>query len=480
MTGGGERGVTLLEAALALALFGSTMALANVILSEEADRQRNILLGRNLRIMTEVAQSFVTGEHDRLRQELAGLAGNLAVMAIDMKRVSDDGYLPASFNPGGSGTNSYGQSYQLMIRGVDRMAPDGPAATLTVSGIDADDDDAVDPELVDGSEANGEMALEAILVTTGGNPIPAQGGNPAVIASGLPVAGTVSGADTARGAHGSWVMDISAYSGLAGYPSPGHLVSLVALPGLGWLDHATDRTDGGVAGGNPLERCPEAEGQQLGECSGDNRMYADIRFAPLSGMAAIRNLHDLEFAPPVDSDADGNPDVFAAITGMAGISCDSDRPAALSSGTLLLDCPQVRLSGDVAIAGDVNAGSDMQVTGDVTASTFLAESIGGQNLATGIHAAQLVSLDSATTIPKPECDSSAGNPAIYVVPASFASPDGSPLVGVQALAANSGDPDQWTVSMKAAIDRDRDTDGEADVVELNSASDLVLALAKCE
>ena len=475
-----ERGVTLLEAAFALALFGSTMALTNVILSEEADRQRNILLGRDLRMMTEVARSFVGGEYDHLRQELAGLPGGLAVMAIDMQRVSDDGYLPVSFVPGGSGTNSYGQSWMLMARGVDRMAPDRPAATLTVSAIDSDGDDIVDAEFMDGVEQNGELALEVILVTTGGSPIPAQDGNPAVIASGLPVAGIVSAADTARGAHGSWLMDISAYSGLAGYPSPGHLVALVALPGFDWLNHAADGMDDRTDDGNPLERCPNAEGQQLGDCSSDNRMYTDIRFDPSSGMAAIRDLRDLDFAPPEDTDLDGDPDVFAAVTGMSGIACGSDRPISLSSGTLLLDCPEVTFAGDVDIAGAVAAGSDMQVTGSVTASTFFAEAIGGQDLATGIHLAQLVSLDSTTAIPKPECDSSTGSPAIYVVPASFVSPDGSPLVGVQALAANSADPDAWTVRMTAAIDRDRDSDGEADVIELNSASDLVLVLAKCE
>ena len=42
------------------------------------------------------------------------------------------------------------------------------------------------------------------------------------------------------------------------------------------------------------------------------------------------------------------------------------------------------------------------------------------------------------------------------------------------------DATKWTVSMRAAIDRDDDADGNADLINLDTSSDLVLALTKCE
>ena len=475
-----ERGASLLEAAFTIALFGSTIALANAILSEEVARQRDVLLGRDVRIMTQAAQSYAMDEHGNLRDELASLSAGAAIMTVDIQRISEAGHLPAILAAGGIRRNSFGQGWHLLVRGVDRSDAERPAPTLTVAEIDSDGNGAVDAELVDGNDANGELDLEIILATSGGEAIPARNGNPAIVASGLPIAGFVQEEGVASGPYGNWEMDISAFSALDGHPGAGRFASLIALSGYGVLEF------GGAGAGqvirNPLDRCPGASGDLLDDCADDNQMHTDIVFNSPNGngqagsreSAAIRNLYGLEMGPPVDSDADGTPDIFAAISGANSIGCDGTAPAGLLAGTLVIDCPNTKVTGSVDVEGDMSA------NGSATASGFFATSIGGQNLVKGIYSAHLVALDPEPEIDKPECAAAAGIPAIYALPVSFVSPDGAPLVGVQAFAEElSGDGD-WTVRMKAAVDRDSDGDGVADVVDLESPSDFVLALTKCE
>lgn len=474
-----ERGASLLEAAFAIALFGSTIAVANLILSEETSRQRDVLLGQDIRIMTEVARSYVKDEHGNLRDELASISGGAAVMQVDMQRFSDAGHLPAELAAGGVRRNSFGQGWLLMVRGVDQADADRPAATLTVAEIDADGDGAVDADLVDGSASNGELDLEVILATSGGETVPARNGNPAIVASGIPFAGFVQEAGIARGPYGNWEMDISAFSALDGFPGAGRFASLIALSGYGVLEFGGND---GPAEGNPLDRCPGASGAELDDCADDEDMHADIVFSPPFGVrspaprdgAAIRNLYGLEMGPPVDSDGDGTPDVFAAMSGAAGFGCDHATPSGLAAGRLIIDCPETDFTGSVAVRSELSA------TGSVTASGFIATSIGGQNLVKGIHSAHLVALDPAPEIDKPECGAGAGVPAVYALPVSFVSPDGNPLVGVQAFAEELSGSGNWTVRMKAALHRDGNGDGIADVVDLKSASDIVLALTKCD
>ena len=477
-----ERGATLLEAAFALALFGSTIALANAILSEEAERQRDVLLGRDLRFMTEASRAFVAGEYEALRAELALLPGGDAMMEIGMQRVRNDGYLPGAFVGDEGAGNSFGQGWLLLVRGVDRFDTGRPRTTLAHAAIDTDADDQVDGELVDGNAANGELDLEVILVTTGGEAVPARNGNPAIVASGLPVAGFVQETGIARGPYGNWEMDISAFAVLDGYPEKGRFATLIALSGYGVLGMTSGGTSRDGSAGNPLDRCPGAAGEVLDDCAGNNAMYTDIVFNPpadgwqgIQGdTAAISNLYGLEMGPPVDSDADGMPDMFATITGVAGLTCDREEPSGLAAGTLIIDCQEAAFSGDVAVDGE------LAVSGLASASGYIATSIGGQDLVQGIYSAHLVPLDPVPEIAKPDCGSEAGAAAVYTVPVSFISPGGAPLVGVQAYAEDLADPDKWTVGMKAAVGEDQDGDGTADVIELGSASDLVLALTKCE
>ncbi len=472
-TGTAERGATLLEAALALSLIASTIALVNVILSEEAERQRDVLLGRDLRLMTTIARSFASDHHEDLKTELAALPQDDAIMAVGMQRLADAGYLPAEFLSNGMRKNSFGQEWLLLVRAVDLADADRPRPTLAIAEIDADDDGAIDAELADGTSSNGELDLEVLLVTSGGEAVPARNGNPAVIASGLSVAGFVQQEGHARGPHGNWEMDITPFTALDGDPAQGSFASMIALAGLGVLDGNWPGSQAGGQTGHLLDRCPGASGNLLFECLADNEMYSEIAFdtapdASPDQTAAIRNLYTLAMGPPVDSDEDGVPDILAVISGVDGIGCNETMPDELSVGTLIVDCPSVKMEGD------------LETSGSVTADSFYARSLAGQNLAKGIYAAHLVALDPEPQIGKPSCEGDAGSPAIYTLPVSYISPGGDPLVGVQTFAEDHSDPGKWKVRMKAAIDADEDGDGYSDVVELNSESDLVLALTKCD
>ena len=53
------------------------------------------------------------------------------------------------------------------------------------------------------------------------------------------------------------------------------------------------------------------------------------------------------------------------------------------------------------------------------------------------------------------------------------------LATAQACASESGGGSKWLVHMKAIIDKDGDSDGLVDIVELNSADDYAFVLTKC-
>ena len=81
-------------------------------------------------------------------------------------------------------------------------------------------------------------------------------------------------------------------------------------------------------------------------------------------------------------------------------------------------------------------------------------------------------------IAKPVCEDKNVEPQVYAIPVAFGSPDGILLVGVRAYAAESGG-GSWLVHMKAIIDQNGDSDGLAEIVELNYVEDYALVLAKC-
>lgn len=497
-----ERGSTLLEAAFAITLFGSLIALANMLISAEAERQRSIALGQDLRITASGVRSYVSGEFDALESRLARLGSTEAAFSVSMQEVADAGFLPQEFVRNGERRNLSDQRYRLMFRGVDRSDQTRPRATLVVADIDADGDGLVDLALADGDVSNGELDLEAILVTEGGRPVPPQQGNPAAAAAESPAAGYIQEAGTARGPYGSWEHDISGYSSLADYPAAERFAYLIALSGFGVLEDGEFRI--GNADGFPFERCIGTSGTRLDDCAASNEVHTELAFgspaspaAIANGLNTVSNVYSIEMGPPVDADNNGSTDLHSIISGLAELKCTAGVPSAFAAGTLIVDCPAAAFSGrlrvgaGLEVAGDAELGSDADIggsldvagdvaaTGAVRARRFLADALGGQDLTEGVYFANAVSMGGARTIAKPVCSDPGSSPQVFAAPAAYTSPDGSPIVGVRAHASDSGGGSGWTIGMNALIDRDSDNDGNADLVPLSASDDYALVLTRC-
>ncbi|MCY3879283.1 MAG: hypothetical protein OXF74_08905 [Rhodobacteraceae bacterium] len=492
--GHGERGATLIEAAFAITLFGSLMLLANSIISQEIERQRDRSIGRDLGLMTELGTNYVQSEYEQLRRGLAGLSSVHAITGISIREMADAGYIPHSMLRGGERENAAGQRYSLLLRGVSRLDTDSPPATLEITDLDSDSDGLVDEHLLDGMPGNDELDLEVLLVTSGGEELPPQRGNPAAVAAEMPTSGFVQTRGTASGPFGSWSMDITPFSALSLYPDKGRFVSLLALSGFGVTDFSNAGTVPPQGNpGNPFERCPGLSGAALADCAGNNEVYTDIRFRAVDqdndgvteSLWGIENPIAIRMSDPADTDGDGTDDRFPELTGLLRLACGGAGTGRVTSGTLLIDCTAVSLNGALTVSGmseftgGIETDSDIQAAGSVTASRFFAGILGGQDLTKGIYSASIITMDSDRIVTKPDCRDSGSDAMVLVAPVGFSSPDGSALVGLKAFAEEHSGGTEWVVRMQAAIDRDSDNDGVADVVELNSGSDFTLALTRC-
>ena len=492
----GERGATLLEAAFVVTLFGSLLVLANMLLSDELERRRSISLGLDLRLTSSAAQSFVALNYEALIERFAGLGDGEAIYSVSMQELASAGFLPAEFIENGERRNSYGQRYSLLLRGVNRSDAASPKSTMAVAALDADADGNVDPALRDGDPSNGELDLEVVLVTTDGDPVVPTIGNPAIIASEMASAGYIQNTGVANGPYGSWQLDISPFSSLDDYPAEERFAFLVALSGAGVLRDGQFALSG--AAGHPLERCVGATRDRLADCAMTNEVHGEIAFGGPAdaalvseGLNTISNVYSIEMGPPVDSSGNGSVDLHSVISGLAELGCGAGTSNSFISGTLMIDCADVRFAGnaevvaDLAVGGDleieggINAGSAIEAEGGVSALRFVAGAIGDEDLTKGVYFADVVAMGQGSEIAKPVCEDENVEPQVYAVPAAFGSPNGVPLVGVRAYAAESGDGSKWLVHMKAIIDKDGDSDGLADIVELNSSDDYALVLTKC-
>ena len=483
-----ERGATLLEAALSIALLGSLLVFVNAMVAEEMKRQRNASIGRDLRLMTQFAQQYVRNEYDNLRHELATLTKTDAIMEISMQTLADKGYLPLTFLESGEHRNSEGQFYVLLLRGVSRLDVSNPKATLAVAEIDMDNNNQVDTFLNDGESTNDELDIEVLLATVGGSALLPQHGNPAALAANLAVSGFVQTEGLASGPFGSWSLDISPYNSLNSHPEVGSLVSIIALSGFGVLDFKDGEQFPEIANsGYPFDRCPDLVGNMLDICGGSNDIFTDAHFDVVDTdgdgtpdeFGEISGLYSLTMGPPIDGDGDGIADHFPEIAGTLRIACDLSGSDTVSAGTLLMDCSDIKLAGNVAIGGNLTASGNTTFEGNTTAERFFATTIGNQDLTKGIYFGEIIAMNGNREIAKPNCGDVGSSAMILVAPASYASPDGSPIVGLKAVAENIIAENKWVVRLQAALDRDIDNNGEADVVDLQSKNDYAIAFTKC-
>lgn len=482
-----EKGLTLFEASLALALFGMFISLVSIMVSSNDQKQKAISLGKETAFITRSVQKYVGFEYDRLRDNLVASSNNQLLMSIGMDKINEAGYLPHAVLEGGTFRNSFGNRFTLFLRGVNSNDASSPQATLTIADVDPDNDGSVEKHLLDGVMANGEYELEAILVSSEGQELEPHMGSPAVVASKLFSAGYVQERSTARGPYGVWEMDISPYRDLPHYSGKKQFASLVALSRNGVFGYPnTDGTDDGkeVETNTYLDRCINTLGSARAVCESNNELFTEVVFNSFDkdgdgyndSFGSIRNLYQLDMGPPVDSDGDNIPDIFSVINNLNGIGCQSHSPNT-STDELTLDCPEVKLTGDAKVEKDLFVGNQLTVEGDTRSQRFMAGALNDQDLTKGIYHTELIRMDGDTTIAKPDCLDIGSEPQIFVTPAAFAIGSGHSLVGIRGLATE--ETNSWEVGLKAIIAHDGDIDGKSDVIDLVSASDYVQVLTKC-
>lgn len=535
-----KRGISLLEAILYLTVATSVIVMFADLMNTESKRQEDISMAQSMNMMINSSQRYVAAEYDAIRDELLSRAdiGENANMAVSMLELSNMGYLPGSFTA--NGENLFRQEYILLMRAVSALDMSVPQATMQLDEIDSDGDNRVDNHLVDRDNSNDEMTIEAILVTSGGEPVPATRGPAIAVRTQKLTAGFVAEDGLARGSYGSFAFDITGFQDFTYYPTPGHFANIISLSRFSTVDFTASNTGQGVP--NPLQRCSEVLEQpgmtvtspEYLACLSTNDMYNEIVFnsydtdgdgiddffpgitgansIAMSGaqdtdgdgfadrFADITDVYDIEMGAPVDTDGDGAPDRFSQISNLSRLACDNSAGTVVE-GTMIIDCEDILANGDMLVAGDLIAG------GDITGDRFIATDMGDQDLSEGIYDALLLS--SGSTMEKPICPAVTADgafrmePRIFVVPAAYSHPGGLPTVGVRAYAEDASSTD-WRVRLYNFVDEDRCTssisdplttntsdyraenaskcttaDGLADVYEVSENSGRVMAMTRC-
>lgn len=527
-SGARQRGITLLEGLFYLALASSVIGFSTSFILQEQRRQEDIQVARELALVLQGAQTFVSVEYDEILDELfneAAISGE-AIIRYSIADMADRGFLPSVFLQGedvatqGALGRLYGQEFSLLARAV--MAGDTaiPKATASIGEMDPLSQGSVSAAIQE------DLFIEAIVVSSGGSAIPRQRGAPVTVRTERSNAGFIEEANEARGPYGVYSFDLSGFQPLADvYPEPGRFASIVAISDFGVLG-AGGLTDDGDDGGFTIPNPLELEGDLVfinTDTTGDGL---------LDTFPAIRQLNKISMLEPTDSTGDGEPDVFSVIENLNRISCGSADGLQGSANALVIDCPQTRLTGDLIVEGTVLDGltiegglnltdgnterqiADMEdVLGEAETRLFadrlIFESLDDVDASTAAYDFRI--LESGDTIAKPSCPDTTFDeqfqvePRIYVVPASFADPDGRATVGVRAFAQDEGN--AWRVRMFQFVGEDRCTfslstgdpdqapgicenpndpsdpdgnpDGNSDVYQIDGEFGRVLAMTRC-
>lgn len=465
-----RRGAFMLEAVLAVGVATAMIGVTTAIISSEHDKQTAQLLGNEGGAVIEAARMFVGQNYADLQEELYEQSqsggGSGALLEFTTADLVERGYLTPAFEESGVLNRLYGQEYHLLMRAVDRSDGGTPQSTMTRVDLDPSNAGIIDPALLDKDPSNGEMDIEAVLVTSSGQNIRAGMAGNIIQGYNSPYAGFVNRVGTADGLYGSFSLPLSPYSSLSSYPAAGHFASVVALSNFGVL--GGDNIDQSVVPG-ALDRCDGLD-QLTNEylnCLSNNNMYTDIVFNP------------------VDSDDDGAVDKIPAIRGLNMVQCiNGGTNSNMQANIFLIDCGLTRASGNLEVDGFDNklgnlettettvefggseildrrtiAGSEKNV---MTPDHFVikdynrAGSTDGQDLSEAILDSRIVF--AGNTVDKPNCPATSASgfpmePRIYVSPAAYSDPEGRAIIGVRAFAEDVS-PTVWRVRLMAFVGQD--------------------------
>lgn len=355
-----QRGALLVEAALAVGIAISLVGLSISINREQEARANAILLGNEKRALLEASIAFLDDNRTDVLDALyqSAVSTSLARRVFTVADLQAAGQVPAGVTLGTSLQRDFNQQYRLVARLVAQNAAGVPAPTQTRASIDPLNIGRIDPRFLDGDLANGELGIEAVLFSTGGNPIPAGTATRIMTATGMLNAGFTYQQEFSRSPGNIINFDIRGFRSIPGFSAAtipaGRFASVVSFGSSG--------TFGGP--GAPDLR------DTFARCSGINP--ASPAFMQCLGANRGTVFGNLAFTP-FDVNGDGTVDTYPSITGATRLHClqDVDGPgAAVDPDVFLIDCETTRVNGVLDVTGD-----EIRFNGDTLASE---RTIGGE------------------------------------------------------------------------------------------------------
>lgn len=463
---GRRRGGLLFDVSLGLIVLLGVFGFITNYTIQMKQKQEEALIAAETKSILDGARAYVKQDYNQIALDLyaKASAGSPAIEQLSMSDLQSAGFLPANFTGSGFLKAKYGQDFALMLRAVNRSDTNTPQATMTLADLDPTSSGHIDPTLMDRDGSNGEMDIEAILVSHGGTPIKAAEGGRILALIQNSYVGYIRDANVASGPFGSFSFNISGFNSLSDYPGTGHLTALVALSNFGVLG-VDDGADSALL--DPFHRCEgmNTHSAAYSQCLQNNDVYTDII------------LH------PYDSNGDGSVDTYPALRGLTAVSCaNSGAPG--TANTFTIDCSQTDVTGNMSVAGNVNvSGTDNTLGNLATSATGLdfkgsnylenksingsdknvvqpdrlvyGDLNGGQDMSEAILDSRIVRAQGV--VDKPVCpattiDGTPMLPRIYVTPAAYSDAAGRPVVGVRAYAEDLGT--QWKVHLLSFVGRD--------------------------
>jgi len=474
-----HRGITMMEGVLTIAILMSVMAVSVAYLNDERVKQRRLMLSGEQESLLIASRAFLSNEYHALREDLfeeVTSGSGRALKAYSVADLVDRGYLPAGYaENGGIVGNIFGQDIAVLMRAVMMDDTSNPAATLTEADMDTNGNGEIDAILTDGNALNGEVGIEAILVTHGGTQIPRGDGAEAVGMMTSSFGGFVLQTGTTSGPYANYTLDITPFSTLAEYPTQGHFASVLALSSYGVLDTNETMRDA-------FRRCIEFDenSPEYLACLETNEIHTDIILQPYQD----------EFGTTV----------LPALRGLTMLDCRDDGSAPAAANSFTIDCASTNITGDLEVDGSASIG---QTTISDTAIGYHGENIverktlggtpqnvmgadrlvvgdlaSGQDVSEAIFSSQVVQAGSLVDMPQCPAFALDGTtplrPRIYLTPQTYQDPHGRPIVGVRAYAEEVTPNTNWRVRLFSFIQQDYCTNDVTSAIQTSDVREIVV------
>lgn len=420
---GRRRGLTLIEAAMALGLMAVVMAKVAGMMADNAKAVKEGAAVDRMRQVVGAASKYVEANYSLLSTDTAAggayMAGGLAVPIADdlsapigLKTLQGAGFLPESF----ASTNPYGQREWLLVKRHPTVA----------------------------------NRIDMLVLAEGGIP---------------PEAGKLPGMAARVGAAGGFVSDVSPYS-----------ASDVTGAFGGWKSQSVywNTTGHSPAAGNlaatlAFETTPVADYLYRVAVPGHpeaNKMFTELDMAgggtphSISGVQSLSAMSvSASGTVHADDDLEAGDDLTVADDATIG-----DRLAVNGQSSFAGDSA---FGANVAVTGNETVGGTLGVTGETTSADYRIASMGNQRVSAGIYYAGIQ--QHGGSVPKPSCPSGM-SPKIFASPAAFSDAGtGGTISAVQATATDSGA--NWTVRLRVRT--------EAGWVNPTGTYGKVMVLTKC-